>query len=360
MALVPEIVSLVGEVLTICKSITEIVSALNDLRVSSDNFPSEMQSLRARLDLYEGQVKIQRLQVDGSVVTSLRIAKATLQEAETNVKNLKENFDSNTNCCLRGWLYVKLILTCFSYKLDKSIQTVNEQLDKMSKIINEQIEVPILLQQAANQEAIVTRISDNDSRYVPIKGSQASVLKAIEKGPRIVLLYGGVGKGKSTLARHVCELYGESGDRKNMFDYVRLVNCAGSSKLDPSNKQYEILRYLSPTSLSTSESPESGTGDFKVKIAESLKKFFMSGKKIFIILDDVSDHGLISEMWKASEGGTQVKYLVTSQYPNLCDSFKRDSVTIAMGVPAEDEAMTILASLVGLKEKVIPAHLQVC
>lgn len=91
------------------------------------------------------------------------------------------------------------------------------------------------MQQDADTQPTPTWISDIGELYVPIVEVQNAVIAAIENlnGPPIVLLHGGVGKGKSTLARYVHKIYQ---NRNEVFEYVLIVNCAGSSKLDPSNK----------------------------------------------------------------------------------------------------------------------------
>ncbi|CAM6087058.1 unnamed protein product [Calypogeia fissa] len=365
--------ALLGEGLTTCTSILETLSSLPSEKLClifelggiPDDFRADLGILRSHLQWYEDQLKIYGKDADGTVVEILKKAQSVLKEVESDVKTLKENIDSNKCFLSRWWLYAKLYMASFSDKLDKKIKTVKEDLQAMPQLMKDKIESTVLMQQSASSQPITTRMYDN-GLYVPIQDSQNAVLDAIEDphdSSRIVLLWGGPGKGKSTLAKYVCMLYGKDGGRKNLFDYVLFVACGGSSKIDPSNKQYEILKRLSPASLDiSSESKktdvEERTADFEVRTAESLHNFFLTSQKTLVVLDDVADKDFISEMWKASEGGTQVKYLVTSQYHNLCDSFPKHSVQIDMQNPSEKEAQDILASLVGLKDQTIPDKLQ--
>jgi hypothetical protein len=135
------------------------------------------------------------------------------------------------------------------------------------------------------------------------------------------------------------------------------VVCSNSGP-DPLTKQLEILDCLSPDSLGTSEQKKETAGA-KARITKAYRDY-LNGRRILVILDDMSNPQFLLEMWKATGGTNTVKYLVTSQDPNVCGSLREESLLIRMEEPTEDEATRILASLVGLEGKVIPSDLQVC
>lgn len=213
-------------------------------------------------------------------------------------------------------------------------------------------------QDANNILANPTNILKNERFYVPIQRSHFAVIAAIEefRGPHVILLHGGVGKGKSTLARYMFERYGQDGDCGNQFEHVIWASCANCSVDEASGKQFQILQDHAPSSLLDSM-PKEAKGP-KPRIRKAYRDFLI-GNKILMILDDVSDPRFLNEMWMAVMGAKNVKYLVTSQRANICNSLKNDALLIAMEDPTQDETRNILASLVGLHDKIIPGHLQV-
>ncbi|CAM6129886.1 unnamed protein product [Calypogeia fissa] len=241
----------------------------------------------------------------------------------------------------------------------------NQDLDSIPQMLKEESVHSSLMQESDMNCAMSTIVYDNDDKYVPIQKSQSKVITAIEDtdGSRMILLYGGLGKGKSTLARYMCKRYGQSGEKGDLFDHVILVACGTSSLSDLPTKQYEILEHLSPSSLTKEDSfksamvkPEEKTGS-KSRIEKALQNFLI-GKKILMVLDDVSDKRFLYKMWEAARDGKHHKILITSQRSYICDDFKNDTVLIPMGHPSEEEARKILASLVGLERKQIPENIQ--
>lgn len=207
--------------------------------------------------------------------------------------------------------------------------------------------------------ATPTTVLNNESIYVPILSSHNQVMAEIEnpRGLHMILLYGGVGRGKTTLARYMYERYGKNGENGNLFEHVIWLSCANCLINDVRTKQFEVLQDHASSSFGDTQPEEKSL--VNSRIAKAFHHF-LGDKKILIILDDVSDPRFLYEMWKAVMGAKNVKYLVTSQKRNICSSLERDSVCISMQDPTQAEALSILASHVGLQGKVIPNHLQVC
>ncbi|CAM6088866.1 unnamed protein product [Calypogeia fissa] len=247
------------------------------------------------------------------------------------------------------------------YHLTNLIETVFIELQGRGEV-HEETELEGAYHQNSQQESetsltIPTTILNIEGSYVPIQRSHSSVVAAIEKprGAHVILLYGGVGKGKSTLARYMYERYGKDGHCLELFEHVIWLSCANCSVKDTVTKQFEILQDQAPNNFGNFLPEEKSFP--KGRITKAFQDF-LGHKKILIILDDVSDPRFLYEMWKVVMGTGHVKYLVTSQKANICSSLGKDSVRIAMEDPTEEEAKSILACHVGLQAEVIPDYLQ--
>ena len=356
----------VTELRDVCGSLIQNISKIGEYQEDWCTLPADYEiqaeDLRSRLNFFVNQAQIHGQPANSSMMKVLTRALAALEKAELRLKQLEEVVDSDS-CCFSGWwlLYARLSMIFFPGKLEKVFKKLTDEIEKIPKVLKDEVQEAALTQQADSRRAAPTIIYNNDDLYVPIEESQSAVMRAIEDfdGPPIIMLHGGVGKGKSTLARFILKSYGEKGDaeKRNLFEYVLFVGCSNSGP-DPSTKQFEILAHLSPDSLGTHEIQEQMVGA-KSRIARALQSFF-NGKRVLVVLDDVSDVQFLHGMWKAVTGTKLVKYLVTSQTPSVCRNVKNECLLIAMQDPTTAEASMILASLVGLKGKVIPPELQVC
>ncbi|CAM6096016.1 unnamed protein product [Calypogeia fissa] len=352
--------------LATCDTILNIVTNVGNIRehwfTSSDEYQSDAVSLRSRITHIQEQIPIHQPPADSSMMRSLQKAESRLSLVEARLKKL-EDMSSNQRCSPVWWLYAKVSLTLFPVEI--ALKKVLQDLDSIPQNLKQESELSGLMQDAGKTRAMPTIVRDNDNKYVPIEKSESEVITAIEDtdGPRMILLYGGVGKGKSTLARYMCKCYGQFGEKSHLFDHVIVIACGNSSLSDLTTKQYEILKHLSPTSLTeessllTEVTKPGEKLDSKSRIEKALRNFFI-GKKILMVLDDVSDKAFLYKMWETAKDGEDHKILITSQRSYICDDFKNDSVLIPMGDPSKEEARKILASLVGLGSKKIPGNIQ--
>lgn len=349
-----------GDLQTICTNIVQVLRNLEDLNSStlSKEFTDEVGSLRTDLEFYRSEIIDHREPDDGRMMARLRKAESILDEAEPTIKYLKRMqacLDSDGSCSSLGWwLYAKLSLVLFPGKLEGTLKKVQDEIKRISDIPKDEADLRSNMEKRGRtQRSIYTVISNDNDIYVPIQDSQDQVTSAIESlsSPPIILLHGGVGKGKSTLARYVCAHYG----KKELFQYVILVLCGGNrSGNNSSTKQFEIWQELSNDLSST---PNKDTSS-KQMIEKALQTF-LNNHRVLIILDDVSDQDFLQDMWTIARNSERVKYLITSRDAHLCDCLRNVSKPIEMGDPKRHEAMTMLASLAGLKDKCIPKNLEV-
>lgn len=330
----------------------------------SDEYQHQVVILNSRLHNYQAVVRLHGRPADSIMMKILKKAEDTLQRAESRLDNLNSLTDSN-QCChhIRLW-YAKLSMVLFPENVEKTLKKVNDDIDNLLKVLKEEAEISMQMQGSDKREATPKLIQNNDNLYVPVENTQSAIIAAIEdtQGPQIILLHGGVGSGKSTLARYVVHYYGpdrENGTRasssqnKKIFEHVIWVSCANCSKDAAANKQFAILQEHSPNILGDCL-PDDKSGP---KFARALQNFLAS-KTVLLILDDVTDPTFLYEMWDSTSRAGQIKYLVTSQRSNVCNSLERHLVRVLMAEPTTDEAVKILACLVGLE--VIPNNLQVC
>lgn len=314
--------------LAVGQLVYDLCNRLKKFKDDWKNAPEDLEKLRDKLDFYKQQLT----GIDGLPKGLLK----GLEKAETELTELEVQMKKGRLSKFRLFWFV-----------DGMISDLERDVEEISKILNPG-DFDLALRAWKEGQPAKPRIWNNGDLYVPIENSQSAVIAAVEdvNGPPIILLHGGVGKGKSTLAKYVWKLYTEPTKREKTFGHTIMVPCDG--ELDRTKTQREILQRLAPRD-------EKDVADTRI---EDAFHSFLSHNKTLVILDQVSDPRFLLGMAQAAEG-CQYKYLVTSQKSNLCHSFEERSKLIKMGEATKDEARRILANLVGLKDKKIPPNLQV-
>ncbi|CAM6126903.1 unnamed protein product [Calypogeia fissa] len=340
------------------KALTQLSQFRDDWNNISDDIQGEADSLNVKIKEYVGQFRGRDLPVE--LVRTLERATSRLEIANKRLKGLQESVTGSNACCQHiWWFYAKLSLTIFPQSLQTTLQKVREYLKKIDDTLDDSNlnQVGSAVRAYEKNQGISTIVYDNDQKYVPIEESQSAVIRAIEdfEGPLVILLHGGFGTGKSTLARKMCNLYGRNGESFGKFDHLIPVACENCKASDVTSKQYEILSNYAPTNVSKDDK------DSKERIKSDLKSFF-KGKKLLLILDKLSDTEFLSSMLHAARDDNDSrddKILITSQRSTLCDGVcKDDTKSIPMASPTKEEARKILASLVGLENKQIPDQIK--
>ncbi|KAG6558008.1 hypothetical protein Mapa_000187 [Marchantia paleacea] len=295
---------------------------------------------------------------DANLTERLRTAASSLQTEEARLRRLQVR-NARCNGC-----FAKLSLVAFPNRVRLGIQSASEALDSIPRMLKMREENVALLKRTIMSRPFSFPIS-HDGLYVHLEVTESAVYKALEDSTKhnVVLLHGGTGRGKSTLARHTAFHYKEehrigsarapnSHNRRIWtFDHVFYLECG--PKADFMAKQLELLQLLGFQELTTQGEDVIATANTavgNVSIRRQLAALLWE-QVVLIILDDVWETEFIQNFVELF--GRKVKCLVTSQNARLWS--KALPIEIEVGMP---DAKRILASHAGFPNNVIPVNLQ--
>ncbi|CAM6099097.1 unnamed protein product [Calypogeia fissa] len=189
-----------------------------------------------------------------------------------------------------------------------------------------------------------------DRHYVPLEYSEREIYFTLDSvyinDPQVVLLHGGAGKGKSTVAMSTVLHY----SRKTQFDHVVFLNCG--HQVTTLDIQFELIQRLGPQLLSDLQGKKNRG---PVSIARQVKKL-LAERTVRLILDDVSEGEFLREIVNLC--GRRVECLVTSQLASMRGSLDPSKfVSIEIQDVDQDTASKILGTHLGL-HYIIPPHLE--
>ena len=252
--------------------------------------------------------------------------------------------------------------------------------DCMDKVVRAFERIPEAIRERQESDLMFERIADElpgvlqntlDNKIVKLSGTEESVMRHLEdmQGNQVVTLYGGLGSGKTCLAKSLAQHYrnfakssSEPGPSTQLFtDGVQFLPCGPKA-----NSRSVGIRLLKNLGFNmTSESNEEGKGDLRKDSNPEGKTNLSHLKKLqrrllelnlLIILDDVHDAKLVRDLRVLD--AKKVKYLITSGRGGrrICPG----ATEVHMQKPTREEARQILGNHVpNLPNGEIPSSVQV-
>lgn len=308
-----------------------------------EQYPLRVERLRVKLEQWERESRNRGSSSHASLAQLLDVARLCLEEEHKKINRRKGA------CGSKCWRQVGR--TVFPAQVGQRIQAAIEAFDNIQRMLESQDltneSFDRILRSSPFPETITA-----DTRYVPLKESEAKLYDALDRedGPLVVLLHGGAGKGKSTVARNTVFHYS---DRKTRFEHVFLLNCGPDARVEET--QCELICLLGSQPFARRDD---GDRARSISIRKQVKAL-LAERRILIVLDDVSDEELLRKVVELC--GSGVKCLITSRLGSLCRSLDSTKYTsIEIQELDQEGARKILASHSGLPSHQIPAHLQVC
>ncbi|CAM6083725.1 unnamed protein product [Calypogeia fissa] len=279
------------------------------------------------------------------VIKYLQVAIDSLTEAETE---LKKKEASRTARYLR-----KLSWTLFPSLVENSLQQVDDAFGDIRKIFEEKEAAAEILDIVVDS-GVYSDCFSGDSRYVRLKETETKILGALNddnRGPPVVLLHGGAGKGKSTVVGNIAAYYDPDANPK--FECVVLQDCGST----PPVSFAELLRELI---LRLGGKPAEDKDTFRPIGNEKRFKSLLKERKMLLILDNLGDEGRDENFLKSivRMRVRGLKLLIAAQLETVCKVLDPESVTkIRIQDVDKDTARKILAVHAGFPNQEIPSNL---
>ncbi|CAM6128807.1 unnamed protein product [Calypogeia fissa] len=321
-----------------------------------DRFPSQIQEFKEKYSIWSEESSKRGLS-DPLLNDCLKTAREALKEEEEKLELRKKKSASRRWRC---WHHIGPML--FPEQLGKELDVAIQAFGNIKSTLEFREAVVGLADRAMKQMSFSKRVTE-DNRYVPLKATEDKIYGALDddEGPTVVLLHGGAGKGKSTLAQHVYAFYKPN---KAKFAHVQFLDC-GKPEANVEDMHLELVQRLGyelmsadsnvDTGSMTQSKPQSGGNSKSIQVRKRLQGLLTSQSMLFI-LDDVKDPEFLRGIVDLC--GDRVKCLVTSQEATLCNHMVPSKY---LDVPIDEiepeDALKILASHVGFPDKKIPPHL---
>ncbi|KAG6555474.1 hypothetical protein Mapa_002709 [Marchantia paleacea] len=336
---------------SIIQSVTAIQTMGNNRYKASDdwdNFGVQIERLHHEYSMWMAKMSKQGIiseDVGLQLVAKLNRALTLFQAEETKLRNMEN----------RSWFGR---IYCFHFRAvvfpSRLGQTLKDVIDAFADLplltLREEIgmgkEVGSLrISSLVKRPLLPPLLPLVDSKYVPFRISEAAIYQALENpaGPRVILLHGGPGRGKSTLAKAIALHYAnQMSSTGRTFDHVAILQCG--PRMLSQNTQMELLRSLGGRGSDVEEITSTTPNVLRTR---------MKSRTILVILDDV---WLLEPLQQVVElGGDRVKYLVTSQKATLLQNAMPVEI---QSVELEDARRILALHVPGLVDGQIPKQLQ--
>ncbi|CAM6099101.1 unnamed protein product [Calypogeia fissa] len=306
-----------------------------------DKFPDQVESLQQRLKVWESESYNRGLSNLDSLTQALSAARSRLMEEQKKLES-REGTSRSKFCLQVG-------RTLFPAQVGRSIQRAIDAFDNVQKSLELLDQVKISLDNTVKGSADPDSVP-SDSRYVPLKASEKSIFEALDNvnGPQVVLLHGGAGKGKSTVAWSTVSHY--SNNNVNQFDLVFFLSCGPQARIEDT-----LLVLVSRLGREPFANPEDNVKIWSIKMRKQVRSL-LAERKVLLILDDVSNEEFVRNI--VDQCGRGVKCLITSLQGSLCRSLESKLISIEIQDIDQDHARKVLASHLGFPNHEIPDHLQ--
>ncbi|CAM6105901.1 unnamed protein product [Calypogeia fissa] len=307
-----------------------------------DKFPDQVESLQRRLKIWESESYNRGLSNLDSLTQALSAARSCLMEEQKKLES-REGTSRSKFCLQVG-------RTLFPAQVGRSIQRAIDAFDNVQKFLELLDKAKISLDNRVKDSAVPDSVP-RDPRYVPLEASEKSIFEALDNvnGPQVVLLHGGAGKGKSTVAWSTVSHY--SNNNVNQFDLVFFLSCGPQARIE--DTLFELVLRLGSEPFAN---PDDNVKIRSIQMRKQVRSL-LAERKVLLILDDVSNEEFVRNIVDLC--GRGVKCLITSLQGSLCRSLD-ESKLISIEIQDIDQARArkVVASHLGFPNHEIPDHLQ--
>ncbi|CAM6115489.1 unnamed protein product [Calypogeia fissa] len=279
------------------------------------------------------------------VIKYLQVAVDSLTEAETELKKK----ESTRTAIFRR----KVSRTLFPNLVENSLQQVDDAFGDIRKVFQKKEGADEVFEVVVDSSDYSDCFS-HDSLYVHFEETETKIFEALNEDIGVVLLHGGVGKGKSTVVGNIAAYYDPELwlDANRKSECVVLHDCGST----PPISFTELLRQLI---LRLGGKPAEDKDTSRSICNEKRFKSLLEERKMLLILDNLGDEGrdedfLLSIVRMRVRG---LKLLIAAQLETVCKVLDPKLVAkIRIQDVDKDTARKILAVHAGFPNQEIPSN----
>ncbi|KAL3676369.1 hypothetical protein R1sor_026317 [Riccia sorocarpa] len=340
--------------------VDQIRASWSEESLAGQSLTEKLRRLDEQQSRWEDLLKKYKLPENHTVKRNLGELRKRLAEMEKQVSAVQQS-----NCCLRLWRAPS------TRELVASLDEINDVFSRLDDDLQHEREHLVASEADRHRPAVSF---SHDPKYVPVKETLESVKDALENdgSDNVVLLWGGSGEGKTTLAKYLAVQYDERfrgvppcsssaipQEFKTFTGGLVYIYCGqNADSLTKMQMLWAGLRFNLGTSQGQgNETDETAQGgrDIKAKLEEYKTRLMVrvgEENNVLVILDDVWDPSFLEDMVVSS---VHIRYLVTSQKRDIW----RDAISVRIGSPGLEEARKILANhIMGWKGTEFPAEVK--